>query len=76
MFICDVCGHDESVMELVAEVFEVAGRRVLVEQIPAQVCVQCGEIAFSRETAEKIRRMLRGEAEPTGVVSLELFTFA
>ncbi len=75
MFICDVCGNDESVMELVAEVFEVDGRRVFVEQIPAQVCAQCGEIVFSRETAEKIRRMLHGEAEPTGVVSLELFTF-
>ena len=73
--ICEVCGCSEVVEEFVTEVFEVDGKRVLVEQIPAQVCVQCGETIFSRETAEKIRLMVHGAAEPIGVTQLETFTF-
>lgn len=64
------------VTELVSEVFVVDGRRVLVENIPAQVCMRCGEMTFSREATEKVRRMLQGEAEPVGVISLEVFSFA
>jgi YgiT-type zinc finger domain-containing protein len=63
-------------MDKVSEVFEIEGRRVLVDNIPVQVCVQCGEMSFSRETAEKVRRMIHGEAMPVGVVELEVFEFA
>lgn len=76
MFVCNVCGSDESRTETVSEVFEVAGRRVLVENIPVQVCVQCGEMSFHRETAEKVRRMIHGESEAVGVVELELYEYA
>jgi YgiT-type zinc finger domain-containing protein len=62
-------------METVLEVFDVDGRRVLVENIPVQICVQCGEMSFSAETAEKIRRMIHGEAQAVGVVELELYEF-
>lgn len=41
-----------------------------------QVCVQCGEMSFSAETAEKVRRMINGEAQAVGVVEIELFEFA
>jgi YgiT-type zinc finger domain-containing protein len=63
-------------MDTVSEVFEIEGRRVLVDNIPVQVCVQCGEMSFSRDTAEKVRRMIHGEATPVGVVELEVFEFA
>lgn len=76
MFVCNVCGSEESRVDTVSEIFEIEGRRVLVENIPVQVCVQCGEMSFSRETAEKVRRMIHGEAEAVGIVELELFEFA
>lgn len=63
-------------MDMVSEVFDLDGRRVLVENIPVQVCVQCGEMSFSAETAEKVRRMINGEAQAVGVVEIELFEFA
>lgn len=63
-------------MDMVSEVFDLDGRRVLVENIPVQVCVQCGEMSFSAETAEKVRRMINGEAQAVGVVEMELFEFA
>jgi hypothetical protein len=38
--------------------------------------MQCGEMSFSRETAEKVRRLVHGDAQPVGVVQMELFEFA
>lgn len=61
---------------MVTELFEIDGRRVLVENIPARVCVQCGEMSFARETAERVRRLVHGESQPIGVVELELFDYA
>jgi YgiT-type zinc finger domain-containing protein len=76
VFTCDACGSHDSQTETVAEVFEVDGRRVLVDNIPVQVCVQCGEMSFSRETAEKVRQLVHGDAQPISVVEVEVFEFA
>lgn len=76
MFECDVCGAKEAREALVTEVFEIEGRGLLVENIPALVCTHCGEHVFSRETTEKVRRMVHGEAEPIGVVQLDVFAYA
>jgi HTH-type transcriptional regulator / antitoxin MqsA len=76
MFKCHVCGATESHLEYVSEVFVVDGRRVLIEQIPAHVCARCGETTFSRATTERVRQMVHGEAEPIGVVEMDVFAFA
>jgi YgiT-type zinc finger domain-containing protein len=73
MFECHVCGNKTAREELVSEVFNVDGRRVLVEGISAQVCERCGEVAFSAETGERIRRMVHGESHPSRTVPLEVF---
>jgi HTH-type transcriptional regulator/antitoxin MqsA len=61
---------------LVSEVFLIGGRFVLVENISATICIHCGEVTFSRETTEKIRRMVYGEAEPVKTVLLDVFAFS
>lgn len=76
MFRCHVCGATEARSELTREVFWIDGKFVLVENIPATVCVHCGEMTFSRETTEKIRRMVHGEAEPIKTVPLDVFAFS
>mgnify|MGYP005818765111 CR=1 FL=1 len=75
MSVCDVCSSDEYRHDTVSEIFEINGRRVLVENIPVRVCLQCGEMSFERETAETVRHMIHGEAQPVGVIELELFEF-
>ena len=72
---CPVCGAERSREELVEEVFHVGDRYVLVGRIPARVCVRCGERSFSRETAERVRRMADGDAEPIRAVPLAVFEF-
>ena len=73
---CPVCLAEESHEELVDEVFQVDGRYVLVSGAPATVCVRCGEQAFSRETVERVRRMIHGEGESGEVVAMQVFRFA
>lgn len=75
MFRCHVCGSTESKSEQVSEVFDISGRRVLVEDIPAEVCTRCGEATFSRETTERIRRMVHGEGKPVRVEKVEVFSY-
>ncbi|MBU0716277.1 MAG: YgiT-type zinc finger protein [Verrucomicrobia bacterium] len=48
----------------------------MVEQVPTEVCDRCGEVTFSRETAEKVRRMVQAHSQPTRKVEVETFAFA
>lgn len=66
-FTCNVCGENRFRNDVVSEVFEINGRRILIENIPAQVCLQCGEMTFSSEVAESVRRMACGEVQETDV---------
>jgi YgiT-type zinc finger domain-containing protein len=75
-FKCHVCGGEAAKAEFVTEVFQMEDRRVLVEHIPAEVCQRCGEAAFSRETTERIRRLVHGEGHPVRTESLEVFALA
>jgi len=76
MFRCHVCGKTESRQELIHEVFDIEGRSVRVENIPATVCTHCGEYVFSRDTTDKVRRMVHGEATPMKSVQMDVFAFS
>lgn len=73
MFQCHVCGGHSAREEQVTELFDVEGRQVFVEQVPALVCERCGERSFSLETGERVRRLLHGGARPVGSVTLDVF---
>jgi len=76
MFKCHVCGSTNAHEELVSEVFQIDGRPVLVENIPAQVCARCGEEIFSKETVEKVRLLVHGRAKPIKSVQMDVFAYA
>ena len=75
MFHCHVCGKTEGRQELVTEVFDIEGKPVRVEQVPASVCIHCGEAVFSRETTERVRRMVHGEAKPIRSIQMDVFAY-
>ena len=76
MVVCPVCSANESREDLVDEVFCIEGQYVLVGGIPAEVCVRCGEQSFSRETAERVRMLVRDEADVEAEVSMRVYEFA
>ena len=75
MATCIVCSADQSLTELVEEVFRVDGRYVLVGDVPATVCQRCGERSFSRETTEKVRLLVHGQATAARSVPLNVYEF-
>ncbi len=76
MFTCGVCNGKESRRELVEEVFRLEGRYVLVGSVPSTVCQRCGERSFSRETTEKVRQLVHGEAKAAKSVPMQVYEFA
>ena len=75
MFNCYNCGSEKFTSQLVNETFEIEGKLILVENIPAQVCSRCGEIIFSSETAEKVRVMVQGETKPIKSIQVDVFAY-
>jgi YgiT-type zinc finger domain-containing protein len=76
MFRCHVCGSIRAREELVNDVFQIDGKPVLVENIPAQVCDRCGEEIFSKETTEKVRLLVRSKVKPVKSVKMDVFAYA
>ncbi|KAF0107402.1 MAG: hypothetical protein FD146_1880 [Anaerolineaceae bacterium] len=76
MFKCHVCGSKKAHHELISEVFQIDGRSVQVENIPAQVCDHCGEEVFTSETVEKVRLLVHGNAKPVKSVKMDVFAYA
>jgi HTH-type transcriptional regulator / antitoxin MqsA len=75
MFKCHVCSSEESHIEYVSEIFQIAGKFYLVENIPATTCSRCGEEVFGRDTTEKIRVMLHGETKPIKSIPMGVFSY-
>jgi hypothetical protein len=75
MFHCDVRGSSEFWAEKVSEVFQLAGKPVLVEAIPATVCTQYGETTFSRTTTEQVRTMLNQQKPSDRATTIDFYAF-
>ena len=60
MFRCHVCVKTESRQELVSEVFDIEGKPVPV---------------FSRDTTERVRCMVYGEAKPITSIQMDVFAY-
>ena len=76
MFICAVCGCEQSRMDLVNEVFCVDEEYVLVEHIPAEICKRCEEQSVSIETSEAVRQSIKGGTVPARSIRMRVFEFA
>ena len=47
------------------------GRNVVViDHVPAEVCLVCGDVLLRLETVRRIEAILRAEGEPAGTASL------
>ena len=76
MFNCSTCGAGEWRDEAVDEVFNVDGEYVLVASVPSTVCHKCGERSFSRETTEKVRRLVHEQGKSARSVALHVYEYA
>ncbi len=55
---------------------ETRGQLVLVEDVPARVCVETGEPFFSPDTVERLQRLIWSQTKPARVIETPVFAFA
>ena len=52
------------------------GKVVVIENVPARVCIETGEQFFSPETVDRIHAIVRGEHKPVRVLQAPVYEFA
>ncbi len=75
MMICPECKGEMKEERTSVTLFR-EGQPVLFEDVPAWVCVQCGEIWLSAEAARKLDERLAGELKPRRYISMPVVAFA
>jgi YgiT-type zinc finger domain-containing protein len=55
---------------------EYEGRFVIVENVPAQVCVETGERFFAPETVERLQRLVWEKTVPIRMLETPVFEYA
>jgi len=55
---------------------EVEGKLMVVENVPARVCLETGEQFFSPDTVERLQQMVWEQRKPTRVIEVPVYEFA
>lgn len=64
------------VPEKVTYTIEVDGQLIVIEHVPARVCVETGEQLFSAETVERIQQLILNKQKPARMMEVPVFEFA
>ena len=67
--------EEEFVNELVTYTLQIAGRFVVVENVPARVSQRTGEQFFSPETVEQLQQIVWDQKSPVRVVETPVFQY-
>jgi len=57
-------------------VLELEGRLIMIENVPARVCLETGEKFFSPETVERLQTMVWENTKPKRTIETPVFEFA
>jgi YgiT-type zinc finger domain-containing protein len=55
---------------------ELDGKLIVIEHVPARVCVETGEQFFSPQTVERIHEIIRSNRKPTRTIATPVYEFA
>jgi YgiT-type zinc finger domain-containing protein len=55
---------------------ELDGRVVVVENVPARVCVETGERFYSPQTVDRIHQIIHGKDKPSRTITTPVYEFA
>ena len=72
---CNFC-KGETEERLIRYLRDFRGLVVIVENVPALVCKQCGETLFRPDVTEKLQKIVWGEAPHPKPVQVDSYDFA
>ena len=64
------------VEQKVTYTLEINGKFIIIENVPARVCLETGERFFSPETVEQLQKMIWEDRKPIRVIETPVFEFA
>ena len=75
---CYRCGVDEEAIEpqKITHHTMYRGKLIVVENVPARVCAQCGETYFHSSTSERLQEIVWKQAEPFELMEVPVFQYA
>lgn len=68
--------QETMVEQKVRYTLEIKGKFIIIENVPARVCLETGERFFSPETVEQLQKMIWEDRKPTRVIETPVFEFA
>jgi len=68
--------HETMIEQRVTYTLEVEGRLIVVENVPARVCLETGERFFAPETVEHLQRLVWERREPARTIEVPVYEFA
>ncbi|HIE00044.1 MAG TPA: type II toxin-antitoxin system MqsA family antitoxin [Thiotrichaceae bacterium] len=72
---CVFCGGKVK-SQTVTFVYDSAGDYFFIENVPAEVCVQCGEKTYSPEVTDELIRLAKKELKPAKTIQVPVFEYA
>lgn len=68
--------NETFVGQTVTYILKQDGNIVLIEHVPARVCVETGEQLFAPEVVERLQRIVREKKSPSRVIDTPVFEYA
>ena len=72
---CPFCGG-ELKQTTITHAQEYEGKVIILENLPAEVCLQCGEVLLRPDVLERVQGLVWSKAAPKRVVSVPVFDMA
>ena len=75
---CHMCGVDEDAIEAQDVTYHTMfrGKLIVVENVPARVCQQCGETYFPAATSKRLEKIVWQQDEPFRLIEVPVFDYA
>ena len=72
---CDLCGGRVEKKFISYNLFY-EGHWIIVENVPAKVCQQCGEKLFEPKVVEQLQKIIWNKGQPQKKIKTPVFDFA
>jgi len=72
---CPLCGG-ELEEKTVTHPQEYKGRIIILENVPAEVCLQCGEVLLRPDVLERVQAVVWSEAAPRRTAQVPVYDLA
>ena len=70
---CPRCKFEALEFQVIQYSQEFEGKFFIIENVPAKVCSQCGEIIISETVAEKIQKLVWSGAKPKRIALVPVY---